>query len=285
MTNRILQAGLLTALLLPGHVPIAAADDTADELLNRARLAFREQEPDRAIELAGQAIKAAPDDARAHVLRGDLYAATGQHTQAVADYDRGIKLAPDLAELFDRRGSEQFKLGKIEESIADFDRFLALRPDQEPYHWKRGISYYYAGRYDDGTKQFESHQTVNSNDVENAVWRYLCMARSVGIEKARSEILPIKRDSRPVMMEVYALFRGQARPEDVLQAARQGDPAAERLNERLFYAELYLGLYYEAAGEAQKSAEHIAAALEHKVPHYMWDVAKVHADQRGDGKK
>ena len=84
------------------------------------------------------------------------------------------------AEAFDQRGSERFMLGQIAESIADFDRYLQLRPDQEPWHWKRGISYYYAGRYDEGRRQFEGYQTVDDNDVENAVWRYLCMARSAG---------------------------------------------------------------------------------------------------------
>jgi lipoprotein NlpI len=274
---------LILAMLILGFTHRAYANDTVEELLNRARAAFREQEPDRALALVGKAIDAAPDDPRGPTLRGDMQAAMGQHREAVADYDRAIRLAPDQAELFDRRGSEQFKLGHVDESIADFDRFLALRPDQVARHWKRGISYYYAGRFDDGRKQFEGYQTVDNNDVENAVWRYLCMARSAGVEKARAEILPIKRDSRPVMIEVYALYRGEAKPEDVLQAARQGDPPAERLNERLFYAHLYLGLFYEAAGDAQKAAEHIAEAEKHKIPHYMWDVARVHAARTRDG--
>ena len=101
----------------------------------------------------------------------------------------------------------------------------------------------------------------------------------MGVEKARADLLAIEPDPRPVMMEVYALFRGDVKPEDVLLSARRGDPPADRLNERLFYAELYLGLYYEAAGDAEKSAQHIKAAIEHKLPHYMWDVAKVHAER------
>ena len=258
-------------------IAVSAAEPSLDQRLSQAREAFRPGQPDRALALAGEAIAAAPRDPRGYQLRGDMQASLGRHAEAVADYDRALERAPRQAELYDRRGSEQFKLGKVAESIADFDRFIALRPDQEPHHWKRGISYYYAGRFDEGRKQFEGYQTVDDNDVENATWRYLCMARGVGVEKARAEILPIKRDARVPMMEVYALYRGDIQPEVVLRAAQAGNPPAERLNERLFYAHLYIALYYEAGGDAQQAAEHIATSENHRIPHYMWDVARVHA--------
>ena len=121
---------LCVGLLMPFFAQSAAADETVDQLLIRARAAYLEQEPDRAMALATQAIDAAPDNARGYALRGDLYASTGQHDKAVADYGAAIKVAPELAELFDRRGSEQFKLGHVEESIADFDRYLSLRPNR-----------------------------------------------------------------------------------------------------------------------------------------------------------
>src|SRR5438270_9266825 len=119
-----------------------------------------------------------------------------EHAQAIDDYDRILKLRPDLAEAYNRRGAEHFKMAHIQQSLADFDRAIELDPAQAPYHWQRGISLYYAGRYDDGRKQFELHQTVNGNDVENAAWRYLCMARAGTVASARAAILPIQNDSR-----------------------------------------------------------------------------------------
>jgi lipoprotein NlpI len=202
------------------------------------------------------------------------------HAEAVAALSRAIELDPQVAAAYDLRGSEQFKLGRIAESIADFDRFLSLRPSETAGHWKRGISYYYAGRYAEGRKQFEGCQTVDDADVENAVWRYLCMARSDGVEKAREQILKIGDDRRVPMREVYALFAGKGTPEDVLAAARSGKPTPAQLNERLFYAHLYVGLYYEAVGDKAKAREHITTAAEkHKIGHYMWAVARVHAQR------
>ena len=216
----------------------------------------------------------------AGAIRGAETSREQKFMDEIASCDRAIKLDPKDAGAYDRRGSARFKLGQVEDSIADFDRFIELEPAAEPGHWRRGISYYYAGEWEKGRKQFEGYQTVDDNDVENAVWRYLCMARADGVEKAKAEILKIGEDRRVPMKEVYALYAGKAEPEHVLAAARAGDPNPEQLNERLFYAHLYLGLYHETAGDERQALEHIAAAADdHPIGHYMWDVAKVHAER------
>jgi len=238
-----------------------------------------------ALEAASKAVEAAPRDVIPLVRRAELYSADGQYEKAIADFDRAIELAPGRAELYDARGSEQFKRGKIEASIEDFDRALAIHPDQEPWHWKRGISYYYAGRYDDGRRQFEGYQTVDDNDVENAVWRYLCMARGQSVEAARGDMLKIKRDLRVPMMEVYELYSGRLQPDAVLTAARAGSPSDDQLNARLFYAHLYLGLYYESLGDGEKAKRHIDESVQHRIGHYMWNVADVHAKRLRDAAK
>ncbi|HUY36168.1 MAG TPA: tetratricopeptide repeat protein [Pirellulales bacterium] len=266
--------------LMLATVPCAAADDeNVDALLAQAKHAFQEGRSDEAMMLAGRAIEAAPKSVAAHFLRGSFHEALNRHAEAIADFDRVIELDRRNAGAYDHRGSEQFKLGKIDESIADFDKAIEIEPARERAHWKRGIAYYYAGKFQEGRKQFEGYQTFDDNDVENAVWRYLCMARGEGVEKARDAILKIKNDRRIPMMRVHALYAGKATPDDVLSAAREGEPSPEELNRRLFYAELYLGLYYEANGMATNARTHIDAAVEHHVGHYMWDVARVHAER------
>jgi lipoprotein NlpI len=221
-----------------------------------------------------------PRNASAHLLRGQAHEVLGQYKEAVTDLNRVLQLDPKLVEGVNLRGSVHFKLGQIAESLADFDRFLEVQPAAAPGHWMRGISLYYAGRYDDGRKQFEGYEKVDTNDVENAVWHFLCVARKDGVARARASLLKIGKDARVPMMEVYALFAGKAKPEDVLKAARAGKPSAKQLNNRLFYAHLYLGLYYEATGDGKRALEHLAeAADKHRIGHYMWDVARVHRDR------
>jgi len=249
--------------------------------LEQARAAATARQFDEAIKLATRALDAAPDDAEALALRAELYVETKQPAKAVADYDRLIAKHPQAAQYIDRRGDAYLVLGKMTEAIADFDRALTLTPAKKPEHWRRGIALYYAGRYKDGVEQFELHQTVNRNDVENAVWHYLCNAKVVGPDKARSALIPIRGDPRVPLMTVHALFAGNARPEDVLKEATAGNVSAERKKTQLFYAHLYLGLYYESVGDAKASLEHMTkAATEYGNPHYMGDVARVHVQLR-----
>ena len=268
----LLVAGVLLAVL--HHVE--GAEKSVDDLLAEARAAFERGQSEQALELVGKAIALDPKNPQPAFVRGAINESLGRHEAAAADFSRVLQLDPRNVEAYDHRGSEQFKLGRIAESIADFDKAIELDPARERGHWKRGISYYYAGKYRLGRKQFESYQTFDDNDVENAVWRYLCMARGESADKARRELLKIKDDRRVPMMQVYAMFAGKTKPDEVLAAARAGDPSPEELNARLFYAELYVGLYFDAGGMRDQAAEHIAAAVDHRIGHYMWDVARVH---------
>jgi lipoprotein NlpI len=215
-----------------------------------------------------------------------LFAQDAATLQAAADAakagktDDAIKLATQaLANMHQARGFAHFKAGRIKESIADFDKYIELEPKAKISHWQRGISYYYAGQYDNGTKQFEGYQDFDSNDVENAVWRFMCMTRKVGIEKARKDMLKIGDDRRVPMRQIYDLYKGDLKIDDVFAACKAGEPSREQLSHRLFYAHLYVGIYEELLGNKQKAYEHLNKATEdHRIGHYMWDVARVHRD-------
>ena len=193
------------------------------------------------------------------------------------------KREPDNAPVWYQLGYINFQLGEFKQSVAAFDQFVKLRPEAEQKLWERGISHYYAGMYQEGARQFALYQTYHDNDVENSVWRFLCMAKTDGLEKARRQMLPIKNDPRIPLMTVYAMFQGKATPEDVLNKAREGEPAADVLAGRLFYAQLYLGLYYEAHSQPELARKYITLAWKdhQKTQHisrYMWNVARVHAE-------
>jgi lipoprotein NlpI len=265
-------------LVLMMSVVMVQGEESAADLLKQSMLAAKSGKQREALDLVNQAILLDAKNPRAHFWRGQLHESERKHELAVADFAKAIDLDKSFAEAYDRRGSELFKLGKIRESVADFDAFLERRPAQKPWHWKRGISLYYLGRFEDGKAQFEGYQTVDDNDVENAVWRYLCMARGQSVEKARADILKIGKDTRVPMAEIYQLFAGKLMPEAILPATEQGKPTPGQLNDRRFYAHLYLGLYHEVHGEAGKAKEHLAKAVKHKIGHYMWDVARVHLE-------
>lgn len=272
---------LFIALLTATHVsaqPIRPKEADSSELAQQAIAAYRKGDIPAAIGLATKLIEAAPKQSQGWFLRAQLHVTQRQHAKAVADYSEVIKLEPKSPSAWQARGEAHFKLGQVTESVADFDQFLKLVPEQKPQHWQRGISLYYLGRFKDGKEQFEIHQTVNSNDVENAVWHFLCAARADGLDKARKGLIPIEGDGRVPMAQVHRLFAGKAKPEDVLAAANAA-PAHGRAGEPVFYAHLYLGIYFEALGDAKQARDYIFKAAERANENgYMGDVARVHAE-------
>jgi lipoprotein NlpI len=177
--------------------------------------------------------------------------------------------------LFSRAVSD-FEDGKFAEAAKAFDEVARLAPDSAPQLWQRGIALYYAGRFADCRRQFESHRTVNPDDVENAAWHFLCVARQESPQKAQAALLPVGPDSRVPMREVYQMFRGALTPADVLRAAGNS-PAG------LFYAHLYIALYSEATGNAATALTHIREAAADRYAGaggYMHMVAQVHFNAR-----
>ncbi len=204
------------------------------------------------------------------------------------DGDAVLKIAtewlardPSAAEAHYWRGRERFRRGEVAESVKDFDRYVQLRPDREPPQWERGIAFYYDRQFTRGSKQFELYQTYDNRDVENSVWRYLCLAQAEGREKARATMLPVDRDPRVPMSEIFQMFAGKTTPAGVLAAARADAPPADVLAGRLFYAHLYLALYYESEGQTDRCSEYLKLAANPELRHnpqitaYMWAVAEL----------
>ena len=184
----------------------------------------------------------------------------------------GTVQAQPAAEQALDRATAHFQAGRVAESAAEFDNVVKLAPDYAPQLWQRGIALYYAGRYRDCRAQFESHRTVNPDDVENAAWHFLCVARAESVERARAALLPVGPDARVPMREVYEMFRGTIGPEKVLAAA--GASTAPE-----FYAHLYVGLYFDVIGRKAEALAHIKAAAADRYASaggYMNRVARVH---------
>lgn len=196
-------------------------------------------------------------------------------TSDLQHWDQRIASDPRNPQLYVRRGMVYFKQANIHASIQDFDRAESLDSRLTPYLWQRGLSYYYADRHEEGAKQFEIDLTVNAQDVEETVWRYLCMAQVQNTEMARRSLLPVRQDPRPVMRSVYELYAGQLTPEQVLQAGLQLGAVGK------FYSQLYVGLYYEAARDLESARRYICEAVqtvqtEYQRDDYMGHLALVH---------
>jgi len=182
-----------------------------------------------------------------------------------------LAASQDIRAIMDRAMAD-FRAGRIEQSLDGFDRVAKISPADAPYLWQRGIAQYYAGKYRECRDMFVSHRTVNPDDVENAVWHFLCVARAESPDAARRQMLPVGPDARVPMREVYRMFKGEMTQAQVMKAAGS-DLSAQ------FFARLYVGLYLEATGNRGGGRAQIEIAAEDRfarVGGYMHDVARVH---------
>lgn len=257
--------------------------ETAEELVRQAQQAAVAGEFADAGKLLDQAIKLHPTNALPHFTKGGILDQQQRHEQALASLNQAIQLSTNFGMAYQLRGIVNFKLGRMAGALEDFRQFLLRNPGQVAHHWQRGIALYYAGQYADGVKQFYVHQSVNPRDVENAAWHFLCNTRVKGVEQARKELIPIEGDPRVPMREIHDLYAGKGSEEKVLAAAQAAGPADAARRNALCFAHLYLGLYYEALGDAAKSRAHIEkAAKDYSMNHYMGDVARVHLKLRDE---
>lgn len=164
-------------------------------------------------------------------------------------WNQTIRTNPNQPKAYIQRGMVHFQLAKINESIADFDQAEKLDPQLKPCLWQRGLSYYYAERYQEGAQQFEIDLTVNSQDIEETAWRYLCIAQQKGIQTARDTLLPVKNDLRRIMQAVYNFYAGASTIQELITIGEsEGKPSK-------FYSHLYIGLYYEAQQDTENASK------------------------------
>jgi len=194
------------------------------------------------------------------LLQGPPRQTAGDSTQAI--FDRAIA---------------DFMNGRVRASADGFDELAARLPESVPQLWQRGVALYYEGRYKECARAFAAHRTVNPSDAENVAWHFVCVARGESATKARASVLSIVPDARVPMPELYDLLRGLTTPERLLQAALStGKLEAE------FDAHLYLGLYFEALGDTERTRIHITAAAADRfkpVAGFMHAAARVHLRQ------
>jgi lipoprotein NlpI len=268
---------IMSISLLLTVVLIAAPQD--DAALAKGVEALKARDYKKAAQLFREVVTKDPKNVEGHWYLARANDHLGDHAAALAGCNKVLELDPKAVGILDLRGAVFFKLGKFKESLADFDRYLELRPQDRAGHWQRGITCYYAGRYEEGYKQFEAYEKVDTNDVENAVWHYLCLAKHAGVDTARKKLLKIGKDQRVPMMVVYDLFAGRAKPEDVLAACAKLKDSPDKYSKALFYGHLYLGLYYDVNGDPKRALDHLDVATEnYRLDHYMWDVARVARD-------
>ena len=267
---------MLWILMILLTAPVASSDEPAGDLTEALRAAQAAERWNRVIEVANLRLKQHPDDIATQVVRGTAWQHLRKWPEAIRDYDRALAAHPNDPHLLHSRGTARFCSGDVVGGLADFDAEVAAKPEIERQHWQRGLAHYLAGKFHAGAKQFALYQTYYGADVENIAWHMACVARDTNWKQATSQRLDLTGiDRRVPLMTVYSLFRGEAKPEDVLATVESHRLSGDEAKLASFYAHLYLALYHDARQQVTERDRHLAEAVRRKMDHYMWDVANV----------
>lgn len=188
-------------------------------------------------------------------------------------------LTDSPSQLHHKRAEILFRLGRFTEAVRDYDTAARFgRPHDEDSCWERGLAQYYAGDIRGGREQFSRYHRVGSLDIENGLWRFLCIAEEEGLAKARETTFEYPRKVRKPFPALLALYLDKGSVNAVLEEARRGTSSVEELTTNLFYAHYYLGKYYEIVDQKDRALTHVRKALKHKIPDFMYACAE--ADEK-----
>jgi dipeptidyl aminopeptidase/acylaminoacyl peptidase len=186
-----------------------------------------------------------------------------------------------IAEHTHNRAGTLFELERFDLALKDYDASIAIGLPHDKYScWERGLVYYYLGRYREGARQFEGYHTVGPKDIENGIWRYLCIAESDALDKAVETFYPYPEKIRVPFPTLHALYTGTGTVESVLEEAESGPPG--RSVTQMFYGHYYIGKYLEIKRDFRGAQEHFEKALTYKIGHFMYDCARIDRKRNGE---
>lgn len=193
-----------------------------------------------------------------------------------------IKQSPDDLSLYSRRGDANFFQGNFKEAVDDYNKMLEFKPSLKSSHWRRGIACYYAKQYSEAAQQFESYHSFDNIDRENGIWRFFSQYRAKGEEAARKGLLKYEKDDREPFPDIYRLFEGKIKPDQILKNIQTAKLSEDELSKRLFYAYLYIGLNESLHGREAAAQKYLQKAVNNQWgpragfgPNYMWHTGRL----------
>jgi protein O-GlcNAc transferase len=133
---------------------VRIAPNPARAQLNRGNVLVLKDDLQGALEAFSTAIKHKPDYAGAYYNIGNALLGNRQFDEAVANYRRALEIQPDYAEVHCSLGVALKELGQIDDAIACFQAALEIKPDFIEAHYNFGMSLQRLGKLEDALASY-----------------------------------------------------------------------------------------------------------------------------------
>jgi protein O-GlcNAc transferase len=138
----------------------------ATRLIEQGHALEAQGKADEAMQCYLEAIRLAPNPARAHLNRGNLLLSRGDLPGALQAFRAAIEHKPDYAGAYYNIGNALLSDGQLEQAVANYRRALEIQPDYAEVHCVLGIALKELGQVDDAIASFRTALQINPELVE-----------------------------------------------------------------------------------------------------------------------
>ena len=153
---------------------IALAPDDAAAHISRGNALFELDRPAEALAAYDRAVMLDPTSAVAHLNRANVLLKLDRLDDALADYDRALALRPEFWEAWHNSSALLQRLARHAAAIAGYARARALRPDYVDTQWNESLSRLALGDYQEGWRKYEWRKRrvtpVGNREYPQPVW-------------------------------------------------------------------------------------------------------------------
>jgi tetratricopeptide (TPR) repeat protein len=182
---------------------------------------------DEAIAACNRLLALNPKDAAAYRNRGSAYSLSGDHNQAIADYDQALRLDPKSAGTGTQFGLAATYYGRavayagkfdFDHSIADLDQAIQLEPKNVLFYTSRGSTYGNKGDYERAIADFDQATRLDPKSAEHPNWGAAFLGVAAVAYDHRGEAYEAKNDPDHALAD----FDQALKFDPSLASARQG---------------------------------------------------------------
>ncbi len=194
-----------------------------------------------------------------HVTRGLLFAETGQHQEALMEFQKALEIEPHNPEAFRGRAQAFAALGEIDKAEEVYKKAIAIKPDYWGGYNDLGVFYFRHGRYEDAIPQFKNVIALtpqNAKGYRNLGSMYFSLKRNAEAIEAYQQALAIE-PNYSVYSNLATLYFSEGKYGD---AARMYEKALE-LRDTDYRVWGYLATAYKRNLDQQKAQQAYSQAI------------------------
>ena len=144
---------------------------TAEVYIKRGNRYYQQGDYAEAMAAYSESLDLAPDELT-YLLRGNVRAASGNHHEAIEDYDQAVARIDEIHQwiqdtVYFNRGNSRAELGEYEAAVPDFTEAIKRNPEVPHVYYNRGNAYLDLYRFEDAIHDYER---VTGDSSQNAAF-------------------------------------------------------------------------------------------------------------------